>query len=314
VVIRSSSAREAQQLVAELREADAVRRDAAIARLRVLGSRAVTRLSTLVRHDANAAARASALRALDGIDDPRVVEIAIGALRDADDDVRVSAVTALAGWVVREQGTRVMDALVTIALDRVQPSSVRLAALDALSQLPRDIVQPILEQTPVDASGPDGGDDPRDVQEWLAHHGDAPLSSLHGLIAHIREREGREPQAARRREWLIARGAVHAALARRGSRVALYDLREAFDGAQSPLPLDFLTAVTTIGDVTCLEPMARAWSTTPPGEAWWRDRLADAAADVASRLSLTGRSPAVKRVRAKWAGFLSTTLRTRLSR
>ena len=89
----------------------------------------------------------------------------------------------------------------------------------------------------------------------------------------------------------MARGAVHAALARRGSRVALYDLREAFDGAQTPLPLDFLTAVTAIGDASCLEPMARAWSTAPPGEAWWRDRLADAAADIVSRLSLTGRNP-----------------------
>jgi hypothetical protein len=304
VVIRSSSAHEAQQLIAELHHTDVVRREAAIARLRVLGSRAVTRLSALVRHDATASARASALKALEGIDDPRVVGIAVAALQDQDDDVRVAAIAALGGWVVREEGTLVMDALVKIALDRLQPSGVRIAALDALSQLPRDIVQPILEHTSVDSSTPKEGDDAGDVQEWLAQHSSAPLSALHALITQIREREGREPQAARRREWLMARGAVHAALARRGSRVALYDLREAFDGAQTPLPVDFLTAVTAIGDASCLEPMARAWSTAPPGEAWWRDRLADAAADIVSRLSLTGRNPVVKRIRAKWAGFL----------
>lgn len=316
MVIRSSSAREAEQLVAELRQGNAVRREAAIARLRVLGSRAIARLSTLVRHDGNAAARASALKALEGIDDPRIVAIAIEALEDKDDDVRVAAIAALGAWVVREEGTLVMDALVTIALDRLQHSGARLAALDALSQLPRDILQPILEQTSVDSSAiaPMGGDDPGHVQEWLALHGDAPLSALHALIAHIREREDREPQAARRHEWLIARGAVHASLARRGSRVALYDLREAFDVAQSPLPLDFLTAISTIGDATCLEPMARAWSTAPPAEAWWRDRLADVAADIVGRLSLTGRNPVVKRIRTKWTGFLNTISQTRPSR
>ena len=292
-----------QQHVAELRQADPVRRETAIARLRVLGSRAITRLSTLVRHDASAATRAAALKALDGIDDPRIVGIAIQALHDTDGDVRVAAISALGGWVVREEGTLVMDALVTIALERQQPSTVRIAALDALAQLPRDIVQPILEHTSVESTHADG-DEAGDVQEWLTHHPEAPLSALHALITHIRDREGREPQAARRREWLLARGAVHAALARRGSRVALYDLREAFDAAQAPLPLDFLTAVTTIGDASCLEPMARAWSTAPSEDDWWRDRLSDAAADIVGRLALTGRNPVVKRVRTKWTGFL----------
>ena len=97
---------------------------------------------------------------------------------------------------------------------------------------------------------------------------------------------------------------MHAALARRGSRVALYDLREAFDAAQEPLPLDFLTAVTTIGDASCLEPMARAWAAAAPTEKWWRDRLAEAATDIMHRTRLSGRSALMKRIRAKWAGFM----------
>ena len=100
------------------------------------------------------------------------------------------------------------------------------------------------------------------------------------------------------------RGALHLALARRGSRVALYDLRESFDAAQEPLPLDFLTAVIAIGDATCLEPMARAWAAASAQETWWRERLADAAADIMHRTRLSGRSALVKRLRAKFPQFL----------
>ncbi len=102
----------------------------------------------------------------------------------------------------------------------------------------------------------------------------------------------------------MTRAAAHAVLARRGSRVALYDLRETFDAAQAPLPLDFLAAVTTLGDASCLEPMARAWAASPAGETWWRDRLADAAADIMHRTRLSGRSNVVKRIRGRWTGFL----------
>ena len=70
-----------------------------------------------------------------------------------------------------------------------------------------------------------------------------------------------------------------------------------------PLPGDFLTAVAAVGDGSCLEPMARAWAATP-GEEWWRGRLAEAAVDILRREKLTGRSAAVKRVRAKWPGFI----------
>jgi hypothetical protein len=124
------------------------------------------------------------------------------------------------------------------------------------------------------------------------------------LVARSREQEHAEPAAQRRQEWLATRGAVHAALARRGSRVSLYDLRETLDAAQAPLPVDFLTAVTTIGDATCLEPLARAWAAAPASEPWWRDRLAGAAAEIMRRAQLSGRSAVVKRVRAKWSGFI----------
>lgn len=304
MVIRSSSAREVQQLVAELRQDDAVRREAAIARLRVLGTRAVAKVAALVRHDAHTATRVAALRVLEGIDDPQVVDVGLVALDDGERDVRIGAIGLLRPWVTREAGTRVMDALVAIALDRAQDGGVRLAALDSLSDLPRDIVQPIIEQTSVESRGPDNFDEPAIVQEWLSTHRDATLSQLHDVIVRIREIEAKEPGATRRRLWATARGAVHAVLAQRDSRIALYDLRETFDAADGPLPADFVTAATTIGDAACVEPLARAWSAASTSEVIWRKRLSDAAAALVKRHRLTGRGAIVKRVRTKWPGFL----------
>jgi hypothetical protein len=84
-------------------------------------------------------------------------------------------------------------------------------------------------------------DDPTSLGAWLAEHGaTAPFSALHAAVAGAREREQAESLSRRRDEWTRMRGAAHLALAHRGSRVALYDLREAFDVAGQPLPADFL--------------------------------------------------------------------------
>ena len=302
MVIRSSSARDVELLLQDLQSGSAVRREAAVARLRVLGSRAVARLEALLRHGGERD-RVSALHALDGLDDPRVVDLALGALADASSSVRLQAIQALRPWVAREEGTRVMEALVTCALSDEQAADVRAAARDALSQLPHDIIQPILEQAPTPATETLPVD-PATTQAWLAAHPDAPLSSLHTLITQLRSHEPHEAGDALRLPWVVARGAVHAALARRDSAVALYDLRETFDTTSVPLPLDYLTAATSIGDIACVEALAKAWSATSPSEAWWRERLADAAQSITARLKLTRRHAAVKRLHQRWPGFL----------
>jgi hypothetical protein len=301
VVIRSSSAREVEQLLQDLRDASAVRREAALARLRVLGSRAVARLEQLLKSGPEED-RVAALQALEGIEDPRVVDLAIAALTDPGQGVRLQAVQTLRPWVVREDGTRVMEALVACALADSQEADVRTAARDALSQLPGDIIQPILEQTPAQAER--APLDPSAVHAWLTTHADAPLSALHAMIGQIRTHESRAGGDADRLAWVVARGGVHGALARRGSAVALYDLRETFDQAHVPLPLDYLTAITTLGDAACVEALAKAWSATSPSEVWWRERLADAAAAIVGRLKLTKRHAALKRVQSRWPGFL----------
>jgi hypothetical protein len=302
VVIRSSAARDVDQLLKDLQGTSAVRREAALARLRVLGSRALARLERLLR-DGDEDARATALRVLDGIEEPRVIDLALGALSDASAAVRTNAVLALRPWVTREAGTRVMEGLVACALTD-QAVAVRDAARDALALLPPDIIQPILEQ-PVPPAADEPPQDAAAVEAWLVTHPQAPLSALHAVITGLRAAEARADGDMSRLQHLVARGAVHAVLASRGSAVALYDLRETFDAAATPLPLNYLNAITTIGDASCVESLARAWSATPVSEAWWRDRLSEAAGAIAARLKLTKRHTAMKRVDARWPGFLA---------
>ena len=310
MVIRSSQSPQIERLVADLR-GPAGRRDAAVARLRIIGPRAVERIAALVASDAPIAARAAGLRALEGSDDDRALRAAASASGDTDPAVARAAIGVLRGRLTGESGTEILDLISSIALDAERPKDVRLAALDALSELPRHVVQPLLQQAGIGDGGPAAGasgaaafDDPTAATEWMTANAAAPLSVLHDLVLDLRERERREPSARTRQRWALARGAVHAVLARRGSRVALYDIRETFDAAHEPLPLDFLLAATTLGDAATLEPLARAWTAAAVREAWWRDRLRDAAADIMKREQLSTRSAAVKRIRTKYPGFV----------
>jgi len=308
--------REVERLVTTLTDGSPVDREAAIARLRVIGPRAVDRLVALAGSGAAPVGRAAALKALEGIDDPRVRDAAIAALSDTDVNVATAAAAVAGAWLSREPDAHALDALTALALDRARPASARLAALDALAELPRGIVQPVLlrvaaedpgmaARVGTDRAGDEpSSDHPEDIGAWLADHGiEAPLSAIHDRIVEIRERERHEPPGRRQQEWRTARGAAHAVLAQRGSRVALYDLRETFDAAEGPLPLDFLKAVARIGDATCLEPLARAWAAAA-GDRWWRDHLARTARDIAAREELTSRHAVMKRLRAKYPEFI----------
>jgi hypothetical protein len=256
----------------------------------------------LIDSDAAAAARCAALSALEGVDDRRVVAIARRALATGGPAVAVAAVGVLRGWLTRETGTQVLDALAAVALGTATDARLRQAALDALSELPRELVQPILDQQPSRASV--AFDDPAAAREWVsARGGDSALSELHDAIVQMRAQEQADSSALRRQEWQAARAAAHGVLARRDSRIALYDLRETFESARRALPLELLTAITTIGDASCLEPLARAWAACPH-DTWWREHLAAAAQAIVHRIRLSGRSAAMKRIRAEWPGFI----------
>ena len=137
--------------------------------------------------------------------------------------------------------------------------------------------------------------------------GDAPLSTLHRLIERVRskETEGRKKNQA---EWLRVRGALHLALARRGSNVAVYDLREAVERATEPLPGEFLEALALVGDATTLEPIVGAYAhseAVDDGEQWRRG-LADAFRAIVAREKITGRHAAMKRLRSRFRDHVAT--------
>jgi hypothetical protein len=291
------------RLIADLESSDPIRRDASVARLRVLGGRALTRLTKVIESSASPGARALAMSALEGLDDAHASELAFTALGQPEIDIVIAALGVLRGWVPRENGTRLLEAITAIVVDRSRDARVRLAALDALADLPDHLVRPIREQAPPpEAAGPPL-DNPVAAREWVeAHGGSATLATLHDAIKAFRESEGRADTGRGRDEWLKARGAAHRVLAARGSRLALYDVRETFSSARSPLPAGFLEAIERVGDASCLEPLAHAWSATREGA--WRTRLSDAARHIVARAKLGGRSAVVKGIRANWAGFI----------
>src|SRR5688572_20579789 len=284
--------------MADLHATDSIRRDAAVARLRILGSRAVPRLVEVVASDASAPVRALALDALEGIDDAHAIDAAFGALRDGDVDVVVAALGVLRRWVAEETGTRLLDAITAMIVDRARDARVRVAALAALSDLPEHLVQPIREQAPPPEDAGPSLDDPVAVREWIqAYAASATLSTLHALVTRTRERQQGESSSRLRSEWLQARGHAHQALARRQSLVALYDIRETFESATGALPQSFISAAAAIGDASCLEPLARAWSASAK-DLNWRHQLSTTATTITRRARLTGRSAIVKKLRA----------------
>ena len=130
------------------------------------------------------------------------------------------------------------------------------------------------------------------------HAGTAPLTSLQKLVEALkaRERDDADQAAA----WSALRGTVHHALAVRGSRVALYDLRETLSQTRMPLRVSFLSAVHAVGDRSCLEPLAQAFAQAAPPDDWWRRQPAAAFRVVMTREKLTRRSPVVKKVVVRW--------------
>ena len=300
---RTASTYPIDRLIADLQSSDPVRRDASVARLRVLGPRVLPRLVLFIESATAANARAHAIAVLDGMQDRRVPEIALAALVDPDVPTVIAALGVLRGWVSGERGTRLLEAISAIAVDTARDARVRVAAIDALSDLPDDLVRPIREQGPPPEAGGPPLDNPVAAREWVeAHGGTATLATLHDAIKSFRDSEGRERIGRARQEWIRARGAAHQLLADRGSRLALYDARETVSTAQSPLPPGFLEAMGRLGDATCLEPLARAWAATR--EAGWRAKLAETARHIVTRSKLSGRNAVVKGIRANWAGFI----------
>jgi hypothetical protein len=327
VVIKASAASEIRQLLAALGGTDEVRREAAIARLAVIGARAIDGLHKAYAAASDRETRVAVLRALESTGDGRTIAIARQAIAEGG-DVAVAGAAALRGLLDSPHGptsTDALDVLVATALDRTSDRIVRLAAFEALHAIPEGVrarVAEALQTDPderlkarvADAShGVATADDvwqdalegrlpdsPGVLREAAATRaGAAALSALQKMVDACRVREETVPRT-RRAEWQALRGALHQALALRGSRIAVYDLRESLQDTKAHLPTSFLAALHVVGDQSCLEPLATAYARADPADAWWRAQLAAAFRAIARRERVTRRHVVIKRIAARW--------------
>jgi hypothetical protein len=293
----------------------------------------------LAESTAGADARAAAFRTLEAIGDPRAVDPALRATTPpADAAVAVAAIGVARAFLRGPRSAAIVDTLTAAALDRDRPEAVRIAAVRALLELEPSTIAPVMASLTADPSAAivelAGGrarrkaptrrldplqqiaraaeqalpDNPATLREAVAAAGPAaPLPLLLGVIERVRERESHEAPE-QRMHWATARAAAHLALAHRGSRIALYDLRESVEGADSPLPVEFLTALSAIGDSSCLEPIASAYTRLAragkPQRDWWRQHLTEAFRAIVAREKLTRRHGVMKRIEKKWPALI----------
>ena len=311
----------------------AVAREAAIARLTVIGPRAVERLAAVADSAAESEVRVAALRALEGIADRRGLKIAIKAAADDRDPAVAAAAVSLARLFIREaRGAAVVEMLTTIAIDAGRSETVRIAAIRALTDLDQATIAPLLKTlakdrnpavraeaegrpvrprstgarpvaTPdVDAiltAASDSGvpENPDQLRQALASAGrSVALAKILAIVESVRERESDEPPK-RREAWAAVRAAAHLALARRRSRIGVYDLREWVATAQGRLPLDAFAALSLVGDESCLEPIAVRYAAT--SDDWSRTHLAGIFQAIVEREGLSRRNPTMKRIERK---------------
>ena len=326
MTIRLSSSAEIRQLIAALGADDEVARESAVARLAVFGERAVEHLLQEFP-DATGRTRAAMLRALEGAADPRALPVVQTALTDGSAAVQTAAIGAVRALLTSprpEIARQALDALVTVALDRTRIAMVRIAAYEALRDMPADVRDPIRKSLSADpdpdvSSRAGAKPPPREDSAWTeavagrlpanpgqlkaalaAVRSTARLTDLQRVVDLLRAHEQREGDRARREEWRALRGAVHQALAARNSRLALYDLRDSMLDADR-LPVTFLAALEEIGDATCLEPLAAAYDTSSrSSDTWWREHVATAFRAIVQREGLTRRHAAVKRAMSRW--------------
>jgi len=328
-VDRPSAAGTVSALIADLSSERPVVRETALARLTVIGARAVVHLTTLaLDRDAPVTSRIAALRALEAIGDPRAIDAAKPALGAGDKGIGVAAAGILQRFLKGKRGAEVADALTAKALDQIAPDAVRLAALVALDDLGASALDPLWKALARDPSASvrahvadaKGGrsaevasdetasliDDPERLRRELSlHQTSSSLPELHALLERVRAREESE-KGLQREAWTRARGAAHVALARRGSRLGLYDLREALEKSMAPLPIEFMTALSLVGDATCLEAIAAAYAHVAGGDdGWWSDHLADTFRAIVKREKLTARHAVMKKIQKRWPAVLT---------
>jgi hypothetical protein len=199
-------------------------------------------------------------------------------------EVRARIANALGPEVGETLGGHVRDAGQHSATDALEAGSA-----DALTAVWNAAVEGRLPDTP------------ESMRHAVAARGQtAPLSALQKLIDAIRRIESDPRGAPCADEWRAVRGAIHQVLAIRGSRVAMYDLRESLGQTGTRLPVSFLAALRAVGDRSCLEPLAARMTGAAREDEWWRQQLAEAFRTIAKREKITRRHAVMRRITARW--------------
>ena len=287
MAIRRSSAPQTAALITDLTGNDAVRREAALARLAIAGARAVDPLLHALPA-ASGAAQAAILRALEMIAEPRTLPASIAALRVAGHDVALAAVGAVRAQLRLADPPTAdgsLEALTSVAIDASRSQVVRVAVIDALSDCSPTCSTRFgsaSRESRRDASDAAGLDGPAQtdietpalrLEAAAGGEADDPDVLAAAVARGERQHRALDPsrfgagfQATRalgpRRDDAgleAARAAAHVALARAaaGWRSSICGMRsnEAGDAALET----FVRAAALVGDASCLEPLAAAW-------------------------------------------------------
>jgi hypothetical protein len=333
VVIKASAAAEIRTLTDALGSPDDVQRETAIARLCIIGERAVDRLVEAYGRLPARSARLAVLRVLESVPDRRSLGVARAALAEGDEVA--AAGTALLRALLDSSDDQAAAGALELLVDAVRnPSAtrrVRRTATAALDSLPAEVkgrVRDTLARAgagvPIGQAAAGTADDdvwsdavegqlpvdPGALREAAAKRGTtAPLAAIGKMIDTVRAREA-ACSGPERAGWEVARGALHQALALRRCRVAIYDLRETIERSTGRLPVSFLTALHLVGDTSCLEPLASACDRSPEDDAWWRLQLAGAFQAIVKRERLTRRHAVMKRIATRWPGAAAVLMRS----
>lgn len=316
MVIKRPAGGEAAKLVADVVDGTGARADAATARLAVLGTRAVPHVLAALSAapaDAAAARLVSLLARLPASRDS--LAALDGALEAGADAIATAATEAwgtLLGSADAAVATRALDRLTAVCLDAERSDEVRAKAIGlvtaALGPLERSLlldrlasddserVRTAAAVPPPASVDPFSQDSSPDlVRRHLAQSGPAmTLPELHRWVVATREREEAQAEPDRKADWLGARAAVHQVLAERRSTVALYDLRELLTRAKGTIPVGALSALSALGDTSCVDAIAEAYDRV--SDDWSRAQLAAALTAIAERHKLGRRSAAVRRL------------------
>jgi hypothetical protein len=324
MVIKASATAEIRQLVRALGGEDDVALEAAVARLAIIGERAVSALIAAYRATSDRRFRLGVLRVLERAADERTLAIARDAL-GLGGDLAIGGANILRTLLQSPDArtsAAALDLLMAVVLDESAEHRMRLTVAEALGDMPgvRARLAGALAGIPEAAAALRAGEAPLDGavrdaawQDALegrlpdrpdllgeavrAHGATAALSSLQTLVDAVRVHEGTLGADRSRGDWRAVRGALHQALALRGSRVALYDLRETVAGASGPLPPSFLGALHAVGDASCLDGIAAAYETAD--DARWKAQLRETFHAIARRERLTRRTAPMKRLASR---------------